>query len=133
MYRTEHSSLILNRRVTKPFRIHKGVRQGACSSPTLFNLFPELLCRRMRQQGNGIQIGLRRIDLLFYADDLALIAPTRHDLQKQLEIAEEWLNECKLEMNFNKSEYIVVGTQTRAGGLITQQRKRIIPAQRLPI
>ena len=93
LYRTERSSLVLNRRVTKPFPIHKGVRQGACSSPTLFNLFPELLCRRMKREGKGIQIGLRRIDILFYADDLALIASSRANLQRQLQTMEEWLNE----------------------------------------
>ena len=80
IYRSEQSSLILNRRITKPFHIHKGVRQGACSSPTLFNLFPELLCRKMKTRGRGIQIGTRRVDLLFYADDLALIAASRADL-----------------------------------------------------
>ena len=65
----------------------------------------------MKLQGQGIQIGTRRIDLLFYADDLALLAPTRHDLQRQLEITEEWLTECKLEMNLEKSEYIIIGDQ----------------------
>ena len=126
LYRTERSSLILNKRIAKPFLIHKGVRQGACSSPTLFNLFPELLCRKMKTQGKGINIDARRIDLLFYADDLALIAATRADLQQQLQITEEWLRECKLEMNIAKTEYIVLGGKA-GGGLITEHRARILP------
>ena len=96
IYRKEKSRLVINRRITKAFKIHKGVRQGACSSPNLFNLFPEQLCRMMRQEGRRIQIGPRGIDLLFYADDLALLAPTRHALQQQLQITEEWLTECNL-------------------------------------
>ena len=93
LYKTEQSCRVLNKHLTKLFPIHKGVRQGACSSPTLFNLFPELLCRRMKREGKGIQIGLRRIDILFYADDLALIASSRANLQRQLQTMEEWLNE----------------------------------------
>ena len=49
--------------------------------------------QKLKTRGKGIIIGTRRIDALFYADDLALIAATRADLQKQLEIVEEWLNE----------------------------------------
>jgi hypothetical protein len=41
MYSTEQSSLILNEQLQTPWTVAKGVRQGACSSPTLFNLFPE--------------------------------------------------------------------------------------------
>ena len=62
IYNTETSSLILNGRVAKPFKIHQGVRQGASSSPLLFNLVPELLIRRLQTEGAGIRIGLRKID-----------------------------------------------------------------------
>ena len=62
IYRTETSSLILNGKVTNAFRIHQGVRQGASSSPLLFNLTPELLVRMLRRDGSGIYIGDRRID-----------------------------------------------------------------------
>ena len=48
MYKTETSSLILNGRIAKPFKIHQGVRQRASSSPLLFNLIPELLIRKLQ-------------------------------------------------------------------------------------
>ena len=54
IYRTESSSLIINGRIAKPFKIHQGVRQGASSSPLLFNLIPELLIRKLKQNGQGI-------------------------------------------------------------------------------
>ena len=70
-------------------------------------------------------MGTRRIDALFYADDLALIASSRADLQRQLEITEEWLAECSMEMNVSKTEYLVIGDGI-GGGLITQQGDRIL-------
>lgn len=39
-YSGEISRLILQGTPQKPIRIEKGVRQGACSSPILFNLIP---------------------------------------------------------------------------------------------
>ena len=80
----------------------------------------------MRTQGRGIQIGLKRIDLLFYADDLALVAASRADLQHQFQIMERWLQTCNLQINLTKTEYIVIGGNT-GGGIITEQRERILP------
>ena len=82
----------------------------------------------MKRQGKGITIGLRRIDVLFYADDLALIAATRAELQQQLQIMEDWLQECNLEMNVSKTEYVILNGK-QGGGLITRNRERILPKQ----
>ena len=73
----------------------------------------------MKTHGRGIQIGLRRIDLLFYADDLALIAASRADLQHQFQIMERWLQTCNLQINLAKTEYIVIGGNI-GGGIITE-------------
>ena len=82
----------------------------------------------MKRQGKGITIGLRRIDVLFYADDLALIAATRAERQQQLQIMEDWLQECNLEMNVSKTEYVILNGK-QGGGLITRNRERILPKQ----
>ena len=82
----------------------------------------------MKRQGKGITIGLRRIDVLFYADDLALIAATRAELQQQLQTMEDWLQECNLEMNVSKTEYVILNGK-QGGGLITRNRERILPKQ----
>ncbi len=77
MYSTEHSQLILNKSPQRPWPVSRGVRQGACSSPTLFNLFPEQLLRDIQGLNGGISVGTEQIKALFYADDLILLAPTR--------------------------------------------------------
>jgi hypothetical protein len=48
LYRNEQSALLLNRNTSRAWEVHKGVRQGASSSPLLFNLFPEELLERTR-------------------------------------------------------------------------------------
>ena len=67
----------LNGKNTRKFRIEKGVRQGACSSPMLFNLVPDKLAKTLANLNVGIRIdndGL--INILLYADDIALVAKT---------------------------------------------------------
>ena len=91
----------------------------------MFNLIPEQLLNILRAEGQGITIGSRRIDALFYADDLALIASSRNALQKQLYLVEKWLQDCKMEMNADKTEYLVTGEQ--GGALITSTGERIAP------
>ncbi len=79
LYRNEQSALLLNRNTSRVWEVHKGVRQGASSSPLLFNLFPEELLERTRGQ-EGISFNGIEINALFYADDLILLADQKQDL-----------------------------------------------------
>jgi hypothetical protein len=88
MYATEASSLSLNHTLQTPWAVNKGVRQGAASSPLLFNLFPEMLIRQMQGLNEGIQIGTLMIKLLFYADDLILMAPSQQGLLPLIALTE---------------------------------------------
>ena len=45
-YQTEKSALLLNGTRTETFKVEKGVRQGACTSPILFNLIPDKLAKK---------------------------------------------------------------------------------------
>ena len=81
MYEKETSKLILNGMPDREWQVKRGVRQGAVSSPLLFNLIPEQLTRRLKRHGTGLKLqGLERINCLLYADDLVLLADTRHNL-----------------------------------------------------
>ena len=82
MYEKETSRLILNGIPDLKWRVKRGVRQGAVTLPLLFNLIPEKLTKRLNRHGTGLKIqGLPRINCLLYADDLVLLAATRHNLQ----------------------------------------------------
>ena len=63
MYEKESSKLILNGMPDREWRVKRGVRQGAVTSPLLFNLIPEQLTRRLKRHGTGIKLqGLERIN-----------------------------------------------------------------------
>ena len=63
MYEKETSKLILNGMPDREWRVKRGVRQGAVSSPLLFNLIPEQLTKRLQRHGTGLKLnGLDRIN-----------------------------------------------------------------------
>ena len=81
-------------------------------SPLLFNLYTECLISRIVNSGIGCHIGKTSAAILMYADDIALLAPSRGSMQQLLNICNQFGNEFKLSFNAQKSECIVFGGKT---------------------
>uniref|UniRef100_W5NGM3 Reverse transcriptase domain-containing protein n=1 Tax=Lepisosteus oculatus TaxID=7918 RepID=W5NGM3_LEPOC len=74
--RTQHGD-------TEWFKIEKGVQQGYILSPFLFNLYSEMIMRKLDLEESeiGVKIGGRNINNLCYADDTTLLAETEDGLE----------------------------------------------------
>ena len=72
IYRAPKSSVITNNISSEPFNLYRGVRQGDCLSPLLFNLALEPLAIGIRShpQINSIPAGSSECLVTLYADDL---------------------------------------------------------------
>ena len=75
---------------SKIFHVKNGVRQGAILSPTLFCIYLDTLLSDLRKSGIGCYIGHEFMGAFGYADDVILLAPTRHALQIMLKICENF-------------------------------------------
>ena len=73
-------------------------------SPLLFNLYTECLMSRVIDSGISCHVGDVNAAILMYADDIALLAPSRDAMQKLLNICEEFGREYHLSFNADKSE-----------------------------
>ena len=89
---SERSSILLNGAPTDTFPIEKGVRQGAVSSPILFNLVPNELAVQLADVDAGIQLAdqYRKVNCLLYADDIALIARNQDEMQLLCDHVTQW-------------------------------------------
>jgi hypothetical protein len=67
----------------------RGVGQGCCLSPILFNVYSEYLTKEALQEVGDFKIG-QVIRTVKYADDLVLLAKEETVLQLKLEDAVEW-------------------------------------------
>jgi len=74
----------LNRGETRNVKTGRGVRQGCCLSPILFNLYSECLTKEALGGFGGFKIGGQIIHTVKYADDLVLLAKEVKVLQDMI-------------------------------------------------
>ena len=72
------------KKVSEPFSVSNGVKQGGVLSPVLFTVYMDELICQLRKTGLGCHIGKLFVGACGYADDLTLLAPTKTALNKLL-------------------------------------------------
>ena len=83
------------------FTVSNGVRQGAVASPTFFNVYLDNLFNILKKSGLGCKIDSYYFGFLGYADDLALLSPSRDTLQQMLNICEKYFTEHGIKISTN--------------------------------
>ena len=74
LYMDQRVKVRLYRGETRSVQIGRGVRQGCCLSPTLFNLYSECLTKEALDGLGDFNIGGQIIQTVKYADELVLMA-----------------------------------------------------------
>jgi len=74
--------------VSDPFLMSNGVRQGGILSPFLFRFYIRDLITKLTNTGFGCNICGTIINVLCYADDMVLLAPSWAALQYLLNVLE---------------------------------------------
>ena len=82
-----------NNLISETFPISNGIKQGGILSPRLFNIYVDILSRKLNAHKIGCCINNVIFNHLYYAEDLVLISPSVMGLQSVL-------TECEL---FQKS------------------------------
>ena len=83
------------------FAVTNGVRQGAVSSPILFNVYIDKLIKLLRSSKIGCSIGHIYYGIMVYADDIVLLCPSRIGLQAMLDICEKYAVSHNLQFSTN--------------------------------
>lgn len=85
--------------VSGRFSVLNGVRQGAVASPIFFNVYTNDLFNILRNSGYGCNIDNLFYGLISYADDSALLAPSREALQKMVSLCEKYFDDHGIEIS----------------------------------
>ena len=80
-YRTQKMAVKWADSESDLFLVQNGVRQGGNLSPLLFNVYIDSIISELREMKVGCIIGKTVINVLAYADDIVLLAPTREGLE----------------------------------------------------
>lgn len=94
--------------VSEAFSVDTGVRQGDGISPILFNIALEEALQKVKSSEVGIKIG-KKINILAFADDVAILAHTKQDLEDLVRILIEETKKAGLEINDRKTKYMQCG------------------------
>ena len=89
--------------------IGRGVRQGCCLSPLLFNIYAEaMMMEAMEDVKEGIKVGGRIVKDVRFADDQGMIAGTEAGLQKIMDSLNETALKYGMKINTKKTKVMRV-------------------------
>ena len=91
------------------FSVPLGTKQGGISSPGLFSLYINDMILELRKLGVGCHLIKLFVGCILFADDLALMAPTRAALQKMIDVCSLFMDTNCLQFNAKKSKVMVFG------------------------
>ena len=84
LYSSVSTCVRVNNFTTEWFNVNRGVRQGCCLLPLLFNLFINDLALQITSLDKGVQIDNELLSIMLYADDVVLL--TEHSADPQVMI-----------------------------------------------
>ena len=86
------------------FDVPTGTKQGGILSPDFFAMYMHDLIDQLKNSGYGTYVIKMCIACIFFADDIVLLSPSRHGLQKLLDICVKYCEKFCLDFNVAKSK-----------------------------
>ena len=113
IYKKVESSVLLGERRTEWFTIEVGLRQGCILSPILFLLFINDLKMVVDKLNRGVFVGDRKVSILFFADDIAILSESKEDLEFMLGHVYVYSTFWRFRFNLDKCGVIIFHYQSR--------------------
>ena len=95
------------------FDITAGVRQGGVLSPDLYSIYVDDLISQLMSLNKGCYFGNIFAAALFYADDMAILAPSIRGLQALLDVCEAYCLEWDIGLNAKKTKNVYFGKRAK--------------------
>ena len=106
-YEKTTARVVVGEGASEEFEVKIGLRQGSVLSPLLFIAVLDLISRK-----TVVKDAMKK---LLYADDLALVANGKQELQETLEEWKGLFTRHGLKINIEKTEVLHIGLQARKG------------------
>jgi hypothetical protein len=101
-------------RLSSPFALSNGTRQGGVLSPLLFARYIWKVFAAIVGAGIGCNVGGMFINVLAYADDIVILAPAWRALQQLIDILSVNAKDIDLKINASKTVCLVFQPKNRA-------------------
>ena len=108
------------------FEIKAGVRQGGVLSPDLYSIYVDELLEKLQKTKKGCHYYGIFAAALFYADDMAVLAPSIKGLEMLLNICGTYCAEWDICLNAKKSRTLYFGKRTDIQYTISLNGKPVV-------
>ncbi|KAH7951104.1 hypothetical protein HPB52_004735 [Rhipicephalus sanguineus] len=134
LYSRPSSAVVIQYRISEPFDVGRGVRQGDPLSPALYVLAFEPLLQRLSSDNSigrfPLPPGSPPVALFAYADDLSIVVPDEATVCTVLDVMEGYCSASGARINRSKSVVMYLNSAPSSPrpvhGLPVQQRLRIL-------
>ena len=93
--------------LSRPWMICNGVRQGGVLSSIFFNLYIDSVLSNISRMKIGCKLGFISSNIIAYADDVVLLAPSASGLQLLIDNFCNLLSSLDLQVNINKTKCMI--------------------------
>jgi len=107
LYSEVESCVLVGDDLTDWFQIALGLRQGDPLSPILYIVFLDGLIKVLKEAKEGVQIGGEKINNLGFADDLVLVASSKAEMQRLLNIVHVYSRKWRFLFNSDKCKVVI--------------------------
>ena len=112
-YRNQNVRVKYRDAFSDEWKLMNGVRQGGVLSGLLFSIYINALIDRVSETNMGCMLGISRSNIIAYADDIVILAPSRQALQFLLNICFTEAIALGLEFNCQKNKIMVFHPSSR--------------------
>ena len=109
-----YSRVWVGKNLSDMFPIRNGLKQGDALSQLLFNFALEYAMRRVQVNQDGLKLNGTH-QLLAYTDDVNILGGSLHTVKENAEALVDATKENGLEVNADKSKYMVMSREQMAG------------------
>jgi hypothetical protein len=109
-----YSRIRVGKNLSEMFPIRNGLKQGDALSPLLFNFALEYGIKRVQVNQDGLKLN-GTLQLLAYADDVNILGGSVYTVKENAEALIVATKEIRLEVNADKTKYMVVSRERNAG------------------
>lgn len=109
----QSATVRINNTETNDISIARGVRQGCILSPTLFNVYSQVIFEKaLWERSEGVKIGGEVISTIRYADDTVILAESLEDLQILVNAVNMECQQMGIDINTKKTHDNLQNTRT---------------------
>lgn len=106
LYTKQSVRILWEGHTSRTFNVKNGVKQGGVLSPVLFSIYMDELLLCLQKSCVGCHIGQTFVGALAYADDVIILAPSKHALNRMLNICCEFALTFDVKFNPMKSQFM---------------------------